>query len=227
MQLDELKPEFDRLQKKHGGRKLRAIYGAGCVARPRLCFVFMNPTGRNVAADSAWAGLRAPWLGTKNIWKLFVSLGLLDRDLYRLIRARRPEEWNPAFAGRVYRNLADHGVYVTNLSKATQNDARHLPDAVFREYLPLMRREIAALRPRVIVTLGNQVSSILLGRPVKVSECRKTPSTLCVKGRTYPVYSVYYPVGQGLRNLPMAVADIRRIINGKNDRPRRQVRVTR
>jgi len=218
MQFDQLKPGFDRLQKKYGDRKLCAIYGAGCLKRPRLCFVFMNPTGRNVSADPGWQGLRAPWIGTKNIWRLFLGLGLLERGLFQTISEMGPQEWDPDLAERVYRELAGRGVYVTNLAKATQDDARPLPDAVFREYLPLMRREIAALKPRAIVTLGNQVSSILLGRPVKVSDCRKTSSDLCVEGRTYPVYPVHYPVGQGMRNLPLAVADIRWIIDqGKVD----------
>ena len=39
----------------------------------------MNPTGRNIASSKNWKGLKSPWIGTKNIWDLFVELDLLDK----------------------------------------------------------------------------------------------------------------------------------------------------
>ncbi len=50
----------------------------------------MNPTGRNIAADPGWKGRRSPWIGTKNIWKLFYSIGLLDEKIYKEIQRRKP-----------------------------------------------------------------------------------------------------------------------------------------
>ena len=50
-----------------------------------ICFIFMNPTGRNMAVDPGWKGKRSPWIGTKNIWKLFYSIGLLDEKIYKEI----------------------------------------------------------------------------------------------------------------------------------------------
>lgn len=32
---------------------------------PSICFVFMNPTAGNIAAEKDWDGPRYPWLGTK------------------------------------------------------------------------------------------------------------------------------------------------------------------
>ena len=39
-----------------------------------LIFVFMNPTGKNNASYKEWKGIRAPWIGSKNIWYLFYQL---------------------------------------------------------------------------------------------------------------------------------------------------------
>ena len=50
----------------------------------------MNPTGRNIAADPGWKGRRSSWIGTKNIWKLFYSIGLLDEKIYKEIQRRKP-----------------------------------------------------------------------------------------------------------------------------------------
>lgn len=62
-----------------------SIYNGGCTKNPNICFVFMNPTGRNIASCPQWKGRRSPWIGTKNIWKLFYKIGLLDEEIYQEI----------------------------------------------------------------------------------------------------------------------------------------------
>lgn len=218
MQLEQLKGTLDELQKRFGDPSLSSIYGAGYVSRPDVCFVFMNPTGKNVAADPAWRGLRAPWIGTKNVWKLFAKLNLISDDLFQSIQAMHATEWTPDFAERVYRELAEKSLYVTNLSKSTQIDARPLPDSLFREYLPAFHKEIDAIQPRRIITFGNQVSSILLSTPIKVSEARKSTIPLVVEHETFPVHPTFYPVGQGMRNIDKAVEDIQWILSQPSGR---------
>ena len=176
-------------------------------------FVFMNPTARNVAAFRSWRGIRAPWLGTKNVWRLFANTGFIrERTLAAILRLA-PADWSPAFAERLYREIAGNGGYITNLAKCTQADARPLPDRVFRAYLHLMHREILLVRPKCIVTFGNQVSSVLLGKPIRVSVYKNAEhETLRIGTHTFPVYPVHYPVGQGQRNMPLAIRRIRNII---------------
>ena len=49
MQLEDLKAEYDKLQIKYGAKELTSIYNGGCTNNPDICFVFMNPTVRNIA----------------------------------------------------------------------------------------------------------------------------------------------------------------------------------
>lgn len=85
MQLEDLKAEYDKLQIKYGAKELTSIYNGGCTNNPDICFVFMNPTGRNIASDPNWKGRKSPWIGTKNIWKLFYRIGLLDEKIYEIL----------------------------------------------------------------------------------------------------------------------------------------------
>ena len=48
MNLDELKIKYDKLQLKYGAKELDSIYNGGKSDNPDICFVFMNPTGRNI-----------------------------------------------------------------------------------------------------------------------------------------------------------------------------------
>ena len=51
MKLKDLEKEYDKLQEKYGAEELTSIYNGGCSENPEICFVFMNPTGRNIASS--------------------------------------------------------------------------------------------------------------------------------------------------------------------------------
>ena len=112
MKIEDLRKDYDELQVKYGAKELDSIYNGGCEKNPDICFVFMNPTGKNIASDKSWKGRKSPWLGTKNIWKLFYKVDLLSK-------------------------------------------------------------EINIIKPKIIITFENQVSSIILNKKISVSENRK------------------------------------------------------
>lgn len=216
MQLTSLHKHFDKLQTIHGDKSLKSIYGAGCIKKPEIMFVFMNPTGRNVSAQKSWCGLRAPWLGTKNVWGMFSELGLISKSNCEKILELIPSKWIENFAENLYQELKNNKVYVTNLAKCTQIDARALKDKTFIEYRDLMLQEISFIKPKYIVTFGNQVSSILLEKNIKVSDYKdENFETLKIQNETYKIYPTFYPVGQGRRNMPYAIKRIKKILKSK------------
>lgn len=208
MKLEDLKIEYDRLQLKHGAKELDSIYNGGCDENPDICFVFMNPTKRNIAASKKWKGLKSPWIGTKNIWNLFYEIKLLDENVYNKIKSIKGSEWTEEFALEVYDNVKKHKYFITNLGKCTQVDARELPNSVFQEYLDLLEKEIEIINPKVVILFGNQVSSIVLNEKISVSQCRKKAFEKDIKGKKYKCYSVFYPVGNGRFNIGKAIEDI-------------------
>ena len=208
MQITKLIKEFDKLQITYGDKNLDAIYGAGEIDNPKLCLVFMNPTGRNISSNKNWKGLKAPWIGTKNVWKMFYQLGLFDEKFFNEINSKKPNDWDYQFSERVYKKVKDNSIYITNLSKATQIDSRPLKNDVFKKYLAFFNDEINSVNPKNIITFGNQVSSVLLDKNIKVSEYRKKYDLIDVNGSKVKVFPVYYPVGQGMRNIKKAKEDI-------------------
>ncbi len=215
LQISELFPKFDELHFVHGSKIYKPIYGGGQINNPKICLIFMNPTAKNVSADANWSGIRAPWIGTKNVWKLFFDLGLFkNKSIIEKIIKMKPEDWDIAFAEDLYSEIANESIYITNIAKCTQDDARHLSDSVYKDYLPTMIKELEFIKPEYIFTLGNQVSSVLLQKQVSVSkypnneyEILVTPNNLELK-----VYPTYYPVGQGMRNMPKAIQRIKKVL---------------
>ena len=215
MKLEELKQKYDDLQKRYGAKELDSIYSGGCIKNPDICFVFMNPTGRNIASSKEWKGIKSPWIGTKNIWDLFYRLDLMNEDIYNKIKAIKGSEWTEKFAEEVYNDVKEHKYFITNLGKCTQIDARELPNCVYEKYLDLLKKEIEIINPKTIILFGNQVSSIVLNEKISVSKCRKKRFMSSINGKEYNCYSVYYPVGNGRSNINKSIEDIKWIIENE------------
>ena len=103
--------------------------------------------------------------------------------------------------------------FITNLGKCTQVDARPLSDKVLERYLKLLLKEIDIVKPKIIITFGNQVSSIILNKKISVSETRKKYFEKEINGNIYKIFPVYYPVGNGIFNIDKSIDDIKWIID--------------
>lgn len=212
LQIDSLKPAIDALHKKHGDKNFCILYGTGCIKNPKVMFLFMNPTARNLSAHKGWRGIRASWIGHKNTWNLLADVGVFDRKLSDKIQSMKPEDWTPEFAEIIYKDIAKHKAYVTGFARCTQPDARKVHDQVFRESREITLEEIKMVNPDIIFSFGNQVSTHLLNMPIKVSDCRTQKFDLITGKKTFAVYPTFYPVGMGLRNIKKAIGDMRKVL---------------
>jgi uracil-DNA glycosylase family 4 len=130
-----------------------------------------------------------------------------------LVRNKKCNERDYNFAKKVYLEIAESGVYITNLAKCTQTDARPLKNKIFKEYLPIMEQEIKTILPQRIFTLGNQVSSVLLNKRVSVNDYKDLEKeTLFIQGTKFDVYPVYYPIGQGQKSSAFAEKRIKKVL---------------
>lgn len=213
MSLEELTINYNKMQSKYGDKNLDAITFGGQSKNPNICFVFMNPTSKNIASSKDWTGPKSPWIGTKNIWNLFVQTTLFDKNIYEEIKNIKPKEWTKDFAIKVYNEVKRNNVYITNLGKCTQLDARIVPDKVYKEYLNLLEEEISIVNPKVIILFGNQVGSVFLNEKISVSEVRKKKFVKEIKGKKYDCYVVFYPIGNGMININKSIEDINWIIS--------------
>lgn len=208
MTKEELLEAFDKLQEKFGSKTRNAVYGGGCEKEPQFCLVFINPTAKNIATSKDWKGIRRQWLGTKTIWAFLTEARLFDEKLNEKIQHMRPNEWTEEFCEEVYDEVARRKIYITNLAKCTQDDARALPNSVFVGYRGLFFEEMKLVRPKKIVLFGNQVSSIVLGKNISVSQCRKKCERLLIGEKEFDCFPVFYPVGNGRFNAPKAIEDL-------------------
>jgi hypothetical protein len=212
--------QYDELQKTYGSKDLNSVYGCGENSNPRVALVFMNPTKRNIATDKSWKGLRAQWLGTKQIWEFLAKCEMFSPNINEEIKSKNPKDWTPEFCEYVYNEVKKQGLWITNLAKCTQNDARPLPDNIFIQYKDLLKEELKLINPQKIFFFGNQVSSIMLEQPIAVSTTRQKKFSLYIDGKEFESYALFYPVGNGRFNQHKAIEDIKNIIDIKNKKTR-------
>ncbi len=214
LQVKKLFSEINELHLKHGDSDFTAIYGAGEINQPKMCFIFMNPTGRNVSSVKDWTGLRAPWLGTKNVWRMFYKLGILEENYWEKINKLKPNEWDVEFSEDLYSYLGRKSIYITNIAKCTKVNAKHLPDSVYKDFLPSLLKELKIIRPQITFAFGNQVSSILLGKNISVSNYQNDEFEILNLGDgiKLKIFPTYYPVGQGTPNMPKAMKRIQAVL---------------
>ena len=211
--MEKLKKQYDELQEKYGSKELNAVYGYGEECNPQVALVFMNPTKRNIATDKSWKGLRAQWLGTKQIWEFLTRCKLFSEEIFKEIKTKKPKDWTPEFCNYVYNEVKKQGLWITNLAKCSQDDARPLPDSVFLKYKDLLKEELRIINPKKIFFFGNQVSSIMLDQAISVSATRQKKFILDIEGSKIDSYAIFYPVGNGRFNQEKSVADIVNILS--------------
>ena len=83
---------------------------------------------------------------------------------------------------------------------------------MLKQYLDLLYEEIDIVKPRKIIVFGNQVSSIFLNQKICVKSVRKQEFRMSVKENEYSVYPVFYPIGNGMRNIDLAIEDLKYIL---------------
>ncbi|MBI4983239.1 hypothetical protein HZC32_01170 [Candidatus Woesearchaeota archaeon] len=151
--LAELWKIVDDVNKKHfPENNLKPILGNGKTFRPKVMFVFINPTHANISSDQNWQGPRFPFIGTKPIWRIFHKAGMFDDKLIKEIN--NSKSWSLELTDTVLNFLKSKSLYFTNIVKWTGHDATLPNPDKIKLFLPILEREIEIVQPQYIVTFG-------------------------------------------------------------------------
>lgn len=196
--------------------ELMPILGNGKTHRPKFMFVFINPTQRNISSSKNWKGPRFPFIGTKQIWRVFYKAGLFDKELIEKINNN--PDWSLGFTDQVLRFLKKNEFYFTNIVKWTGRNAALPESGKIKLFLPILQKEIEIVRPEYIVTFGLIPFEGITKNKIKLSEYYHDVA----KNKRLKFYNVklndfnvnvmpcYFPIGRGnpnkaielLRHLP-------------------------
>ncbi|HLE07285.1 MAG TPA: uracil-DNA glycosylase family protein [archaeon] len=202
--LGELWKEVHAINKKHfPDNNLAPILGNGKTHKPKIMFVFINPTIRNQSSSKDWKGPSFPWLGTKHVWRIFHRAGFFDDGLIKEIE--NSSEWPVEFAEKVLKFLHNRKIYFTNIVKWTGSDAA-LPDAQkINLFFPILEKEIEIVQPEFVVAFGLIPFERLAKRKIKLADyysevSRKNKLSffeMKIGSAKTKIIPCYFPVGRG------------------------------
>jgi len=202
--LTDLYNHVIELNKKYfRGSTLMPIPGGGEVNNPKYMFVFINPTIRNQSTNPEWKGIRAPFIGTKNIWRIFHKAGHFKTELMQEIEKRK--FWDEAFAQKVYSFLKAKSFNFTNIVKWAGENADLPNREKIKIFLPTLIKEIEIVQPQNIITFGLIPYEALTQRKIKLEkyyqDCMRVNKVAVTKiptGRVQTnIITCYFPIGRG------------------------------
>lgn len=203
--LENLWKEIDSCEEcKISGNKLQHILGGGKENNPSTMFVFINPTHRNISSSPNYSGPRFPFIGTNEIWSIFVNGGILSKNLIQKIE----DGWNKNSIDSLLKSLKNRKIYLTNVVKCTKPNAENPNTRLIKEKLSFLFKEIEIVNPRLIVTLGQIPFKAITGKNIKLSEYykkqKKSDNLILfdskeINGKVYKIFPCYFPVGRGNR----------------------------
>ena len=177
---------------KAKGNKLQHILGGGAIDNPDYFFVLINPTYRNITSDPNHRGLRIPFMGVSNFWRVLVESGFLPKKIYS---TTEKGIWDQNDILTVANALKEAGLYLTNLVKCCSKDAAPPSVAAIKSHTQILKEEIWITDPKLIITFGLLPFQALVGRSIKLSAHLKSARVGNINVfKTIPIGRVTYKV---------------------------------
>ena len=177
---------------------LQHIHGFGAL-NPELMLILINPTYRNLSSDSEYKGVRFPFIGVRQFWKVLADGGLINRGVAYELPLRK--EWKEKHTEQIKQELTLNKLFLTNVVECCYSHSAYPDDKVIAEQLKLLADEIKIVRPKKIVAFGGLVYKTLTGKNIKLAEYwneQKIGTDFeIISGLTISVLPCYFPIGRG------------------------------
>jgi len=181
--------------------KLAPILGNGKLSKPKIMFVFINPTKRNISSDKNWKGPRYPFIGTKQIWRIFNRAEIFDKELMQEIEKNK--DWSLELTNKVLEYFNKNQYYITNIVKWTGHDATLPNKEKIKLFLPILLKEIELVQPKFIITFGLIPFEALTKQKIKLENYyyqsikEKKLTLFNLENSNSKIIPCYFPIGRG------------------------------
>ncbi len=198
--LNKLYKKFDGCKRcKQQKNKLRHILGGGKFARPKLLFLFINPTHLNLSSHQDYKGKRRfPFIGVRYFWKLMSQAGFISN---KLIERIYKTGWLTEYENGIERELIDNDIYITNLVKCTQSNPDNPNKDIISQDLGYLIQEIDLVNPKFVITFGKLPTEVLTNKTIKLADyyddVKRSRYKPIKSPNNFSVLPCYFPIGRG------------------------------
>jgi hypothetical protein len=175
---------------------LQHIHGFGAL-KPNLMLILINPTYRNLSSDPKYTGIRFPFIGVRQFWKVLADGGLINEKIAYSLPLR--SEWRDEHTEEIKKELINNKLFLTNIVKCCYNHGFYPKKEVVEEQLKILREEIRIVKPKRIIAFGAFTYKTLTGKNIKLSNYKNTLEIVSerISGLEIQTIPCYFPIGQG------------------------------
>ena len=161
--------------------------------------ILVNPTHRNLSSDPEYRGVRFPFIGIRQFWRVLADGGLIDKKVAYGLTSRK--DWNEGCTEQVKRELVGNGLFLTNIVKCCYDHSSYPDGDVIKDQMEVLAEEIRIVSPESIIAFGGLVYKTLTGKNIKLSEYWNGGMTEgnreVISGSGVVTEPCYFPIGRG------------------------------
>ncbi len=179
--------------------KLQHIHGFGAI-NPRLMLILINPTYRNLSSRPGYKGIRFPFIGVRQFWRVLADGGLINKKVAYGLPKR--SDWDTDHTRQIQKELIKNKFFLTNIVKCCYSHGKYPSREVIHDQLNILKEEVRLVNPKYIVAFGALVFKTLTGKNIKMSDYLRNFSVTRIvsekiSGLDVPVILCYFPIGRG------------------------------
>ncbi len=202
----KLNPKLQKLYKQIDNCKfckadknpLQHIHGFGSI-EPDFMLILINPTYRNLSSDQEYKGMRFPFIGVRQFWKVLADGGMIDKKVAYQLPLKK--DWNNNNTKQIQQELIKNKLFLTNIVKCCYKNSSYPDKKVIQDQLKILSEEIKIVQPKRIITFSSLVFKILTGKNVKFYQYwnhqKIHKNHEIISGLNIPVIPCYFPIGRG------------------------------
>lgn len=197
--LDNLYKKVDNCKFcKRQNNQLNHIFGFGAI-KPKFMFILINPTYRNLSSDKNYVGLRFPFIGVRQFWRVLADGGIISKKVAYKLPLRK--EWGKDDTNNVKNEILKNEIFVTNIVKCCYNHSAYPSKEIIKQQLKIVGEEIKIVKPKRILAFGLLTYKVLTGSEIKISSAINNPNKFknneILSKLNVPVIPCYFPIGRG------------------------------
>lgn len=181
---------------------------------PDIMFVFINPTKNNLGTKKNREGQRVPWIWYTTLWDVLHEAWFIN-DYWMNQLEDKKGKWDAEFTEKLYKYLEEEQLYLTNIVKKAEIDARLPQSKLIKDYSDIFFKEIELVNPKKIVVFGKIPMSVFMSSSIALKECyrylEEKWKLRTVNFNNKEVIPCYFPVWLGRRNKPQAVDILKKL----------------
>lgn len=130
--------------------------------------ILINPTHTNISSAPEYRGLRFPFVGVRQFWRVLADGGLIGKKLAYGLPLKR--DWKFTDTEALVKELRRRHLFLTDAVKCCYPHSNYPPKKIFEYHKRFTAEEIRMVKPQRIIAFGSRTFQFLTGENIHLTQ---------------------------------------------------------